>query len=225
MFIVSVKTTRKKLLIVGGIVIFVFVLLGMIISGFGTEAETFRVNGAEYSLKAHDNEDRRAFLAQFGWECSEEPVEVVDIRVPSEFNDVYTQYNQLQKSQGFNLEKYAGTRVRRCTYEINNYTGETEGVRANLLICNGLIIGGDISSVALDGFMHGFDEGAPPTENTTSSRIIDTQGDGAENTGDTVVTESAASRATGVSDAEPAEPTGTGVGEGVQETVGNPDDI
>lgn len=230
MFIVSVKTTRKKLLLIGGIVIFVFVLLGIIISGFGTEAETFTVNGAEYSLKAHDNEDRRAFLTQFGWESSEEPVEVVDIRIPAEFNDVYTKYNDLQKSQGFNLEKYTDTRVKRCTYEIKNYPGETEGVRANLLIFNGLVIGGDISSVALDGFMHGFDEGAPPSEDT-SSRVVDVQGDDtvssddAKGAGNTPVTESAASevaasRATDESDA--AEP--TGVGEGVQETVGEPED-
>ena len=161
MFVFSVKATRKRILIVSLFVILILVLLGVILSGFGTEANTLTVNGIEYSLKAHDNQERCAFLRQFGWDCSDEPIELVDVRIPSEFNDVYTEYNALQKKQGFDLEKHKGTRVKRCTYELYNYPGEPEGVRANLLILNGTVIGGDINSAALDGFMHGFAEGNP----------------------------------------------------------------
>jgi len=184
MFVLSVKTTRKRLLILSLIVILIFVLLGVIISGFGTEADTLTVNGIEYSLKAHDNQERCAFLRQFGWDCSAEPVELVDVRIPSEFNGVYTEYNTLQKNQGFHLEKHSGTRVKRCTYEIYNYPGEPEGVRANLLILNGTVIGGDISSVALDGFMHGFAEGNPSLASDSGSI---SSGGGNERTAETVL--------------------------------------
>ena len=46
----------------------------------------------------------------------------------------------------------------------------TDGsIRANLLVYDGVVIGGDVCSVALDGFMHGFERPdaaaqAPATE-------------------------------------------------------------
>ncbi len=232
MFIISVKTTRKKLFLILGVGLFVLILLGVIISGLGTEADTFTVGGREYSRKAKDNEERRTFLTQLGWTCGEEPVEVMDIRVPEAFNDVYEQYNELQKSQGFDLEKYAGKRVKRYTYEITNYPGETEGVRANLLVADGVVIGGDISSVALDGFMHGLGEGAPAQTSSDTGSVTDAQaglpiqsgaGDGASSAVTSAEQPAGTIQvATDESDAEPAEPTGTGVGEGVQDTAGQP---
>ena len=42
------------------------------------------------------------------------------------------------------------------TDEIENYPGQAEGVRANILVYKNKVIGGDVCSVELDGFMHGF---------------------------------------------------------------------
>lgn len=49
-----------------------------------------------------------------------------------------------------------GKTVKRYTYIIHNYPDETDQVRANLLVYDGKVIGGDICTLALDGFMHGF---------------------------------------------------------------------
>ena len=62
---------------------------------------------------------------------------------------------QLQSGQGFDLEKYKGKRVKRYTYEISNYpTGET-GVQAGLLIYKNTVVGGEVLSSQLGGFIHG----------------------------------------------------------------------
>ena len=67
----------------------------------------------------------------------------------------YDDYLALQSGQGFDLSKYAGKRVKRYTYEITNYpTGET-GILANLLIYKNTVIGGEVLSPQLDGFLHG----------------------------------------------------------------------
>ncbi|MBR2893486.1 MAG: DUF4830 domain-containing protein, partial [Clostridia bacterium] len=45
------------------------------------------------------------------------------------------------------------------SYEIKNYPGyeNTDGViRGNILVYDGIVIGGDICSIELDGFMAGF---------------------------------------------------------------------
>ena len=69
---------------------------------------------------------------------------------------MYTQYNDLQLAQGFDLTPYRGKAVKRYTYEVYNYPDLPTGVVANLLIYKDKVIGGDVCTRALDGFMHGF---------------------------------------------------------------------
>ena len=57
--------------------------------------------------------------------------------------------------QGFDLEKYAGKRVKRYTYEVFNYPTGESGVQVNLLVCKNTVVGGEVLSPQLDGFLHG----------------------------------------------------------------------
>ena len=98
---------------------------------------------------------RRAFLASYGWELGE-GTERGTVKIPSEFDAVYENYNTLQLKQGFDLGKYAGKEVRRFQYEVINYPNYSGKIYANLLIYDEKIIGGDIYAAALDGFIHGF---------------------------------------------------------------------
>ena len=103
------------------------------------------------------NADRVEYLSAWGWEVSEEPVATEELLIPEELDESYQEYLTLQSGQGFDLTKYAGKRVKRYTYEVYNYpTGET-GVQANLLICRGTVVGGEILSPRLDGFIHGLE--------------------------------------------------------------------
>lgn len=102
------------------------------------------------------NEKRIAFLKQFGWDVDSTPVEEKEIIIPSEFDTVMTDYNNLQKSQGLNLEKYRRKTVTKYTYNVTNYENYTGTIYANLLICRGRVIGGDISTADVSGFSHGF---------------------------------------------------------------------
>lgn len=105
---------------------------------------------------ASDNRERIAFLKQFGWEAESEPVEIDQVLIPQKFNKVYENYNEIQRGQGLDLEKYKGKSCKRIGYRITNYPGGGDNVRANLLIYEDKVIGGDICSTQLDGFMHGF---------------------------------------------------------------------
>jgi len=92
------------------------------------------------------------YVEKLGWKIDRNPIETADVNIPAQFDDVYNNYNSLQKDAGFNLEDYKGKTVTRYTFSIKNYYGET-GVRANVLMNNDKVIGGDIMTVAIDGFM------------------------------------------------------------------------
>ena len=103
------------------------------------------------------NEDRIAYLEGYGWTVSSEPISVEELIIPEKFDETYTQYLQLQSDQGFDLTKYCGKRVKRYTYEVTNYpTGET-GIQAGLLIYKNTVVGGDVLSPELGGFIHGLE--------------------------------------------------------------------
>ena len=101
------------------------------------------------------NQDRIDFLKQFNWEVEPEAKEVVEVTIPAEFDAVYSRYNELQTGEGLDLAKYKGKTVKRYTYIVTNY--EYNGtVYANILVYKDQVIGGDICSANVDGFVHGF---------------------------------------------------------------------
>ena len=101
--------------------------------------------------------DVAEFLKQFGWTVSEKPVEVKEVTIPAEFDRIFTSYNEIQKQQGLDLSKYKRKNVMRYTFELTNY-GDYEGkVYANILVYRNRVIGGDVCSADMTGFMHGFD--------------------------------------------------------------------
>lgn len=153
MFVYSIKSKHVKVALLLLFVVFTVVSLFVLSRD---SAQTGK--GDNVTLKASTHEERMAFLSQYGWEIDEEPVEVREVIIPEKFDDTYTAYNEIQKNQGFDLTIYAGMRVKRWTYTVKNYTGyeNKECIHANILVYDGLVVGGDVCSVELDGFMHGF---------------------------------------------------------------------
>lgn len=110
----------------------------------------------EQVIPAATNEERVAVLSTFGWTVEEEPADMREVVIPAEFSDVYTAYNAMQNAQGFDLKPYAGETCTQYRYIVTNYPEVTDAVYATLLVRDGRLLGGDLSSEAADGFMHGF---------------------------------------------------------------------
>lgn len=102
------------------------------------------------------NEERIAFLAQWGWEVEQAPTEETTVSIPREFDKVFAAYNELQRRQGLDLSNHSGRTVERYTYTVTNYDGYEGTVYANLLVYRGRVIGGDICSADSAGFVQGF---------------------------------------------------------------------
>ena len=156
MFIYSLKAKTIKLFglicvaLVGVIMIAAFVPNYVATSASAVNSEI------NYS-KIKNNEDRIAFLKQFGWEVSPEEIESEQVTIPSEFDKIFAGYNEIQKAQGLDLAKYKGKTMMRYTYDVNNYEGYEGKVQANILVYRGKVVGGDICSADINGFIHGFE--------------------------------------------------------------------
>ncbi len=107
--------------------------------------------------KVKSNAERVALLKSYGWEVEETPAEEAEITIPAEFDRVMENYNALQKSQGFDLSKHKNRDMMRYTYRITNYDGYEGTVYANLLVYKNRVVGGDICSSDVNGFIKGLD--------------------------------------------------------------------
>ncbi|MGN0468926.1 MAG: DUF4830 domain-containing protein [Acutalibacteraceae bacterium] len=157
MFVISLKSKKLKKAAVIALVA-VFVTIGAVYYVCNDNDKPV-ANVGGIVMKAADNKERVAFFSQFGWEINEEPSEVKEVVIPTEFDEVYQNYNEIQKKQGLDLEKYKGARVKMWSYEILNYPGYENSpgvIHGNILVYNDTVIGGDVSSTELGGFMHGF---------------------------------------------------------------------
>jgi hypothetical protein len=165
MFLLSFRLTRKKIA-VGLAVVAAAGLgaLGVRVAGEGAAVSLSQAEGAAdtaikpQKVKAKSNEERVAFIESFGWEIDPAPIEVIEVIIPEEFDEVYTEYNGIQTKQGFDLAKHAGKRAKRYAYKVTNYPGAEGEVRLSILAIGDKIIGGDVSAYAAGGFLHGFEK-------------------------------------------------------------------
>ncbi|NLU23610.1 MAG: DUF4830 domain-containing protein [Clostridiales bacterium] len=151
MVVFHVKFSKKRAVILAASLVLV-VALGLLLGGcFHKKAAS---NG-KTATGVTTNEDRIAYLLQYGWQVKPDPVESMDLMVPETLTDAYQSYEELQKQQGFSLADYCGKQVTRYTYTVTNYPDVADGVQANLYICESTVIAGDIICLGENGFQAG----------------------------------------------------------------------
>lgn len=145
MLIVTTRLTRRKAALA-------VILLGAVLAG--AIILVGRISAPEENPlpQLKDNQQRVDYLLSLGWEVEPEPLETLQILLPETLEEPYRTYNQLQLSQGFDLEACCGKQVSRFTYAVRNYPGRSEGVQANLYVCEEQPVAGDLCCPGTDGF-------------------------------------------------------------------------
>ncbi len=100
------------------------------------------------------NSERVAYLQSLGWTIEPEPIETFQFLLPATLEEPYLTYNALQIDQGFDLSPCCGKQISRYTYAVKNYPNRSEGVQANLYICEDIPVAGDIFCTGVDGFQN-----------------------------------------------------------------------
>ena len=134
--------TRKSLAAV-----FFLLLAVIVISGQFYAAANPTVN-------AKTNAERASYIKSLGLLPDENNAQSKTVEIPVVFSAVYKNYNDLQKSAGFDLSAYKGVTVTVYTYPVGRIrSGNDDEYYVNLMVYKGRIIGGDISSRNIDGEM------------------------------------------------------------------------
>lgn len=149
MVIFTAKLSRFRLIgILAAAIALILLVIFLANRGTGTTMEP--VAGTKLSTP----ESRSDFLLSCGYKTAQEPVRTQEVLIPKEFTEVYSQYNQLQRTQGFDLSKYKGKRVMQYVYLVEAQPEESsDPVYATLLLYKNKLIGADLSRGGADGFL------------------------------------------------------------------------
>ena len=111
MLIVTAKVPKRKLAF--GVALAAMACCCALVLNLGTSAVREVASPSVPDPKGvKTNEDRVAYLADFGWQVSPEPIATQEMLIPKEMDESYNEYLALQSGQGFDLEKYAGKRAK-----------------------------------------------------------------------------------------------------------------
>ncbi len=131
---------------------FSLILIGVILVIFAIKSTISYITAANGSVS---EEEAAEFLESYGWKVEKSSIGTEEVYIPSSFSEVYERYNAIQLKEGYDLTEYKGEKAIKYTFIITNYKN-FDNVEAHVLTWGGKIIGGDICSTELNGFMTGF---------------------------------------------------------------------
>ena len=101
MFIITAKVRKGRIAAVAAAAA---VVCGVLVAAAGLLGGRGAAASAAVSPKGvRTNEDRIAYLESYGWSVSSDPIAVEELIIPEQFDETYSQYLELQASQGFDL--------------------------------------------------------------------------------------------------------------------------
>lgn len=104
-------------------------------------------------IPAKTNAERLEFISELNIKSEESAYEEKSLKIPNVFGEVYKSYNSIQKKAGFDLSAFAGCEAKIYSYKIKNSKEFGNNAFVHLIVYKNCVIGGDISSSELAGFM------------------------------------------------------------------------
>lgn len=122
------------------------VALSAVVILFLSATWTFSLKASEIDGSTHAK--RMIYINSLGIAVDEDNYSSKETVIPTVFQDVYSEYNKLQKEAGFDLSPFKGKSVTVYSYPVS---GQEKNL--TLIVCDGNIIGGDIAETSLNGKM------------------------------------------------------------------------
>ena len=100
-----------------------------------------------------------SFAESLGFGVDKSSAETVEVKIPSKTDAVLEEYNNLQKSQGFNLMKYKNKKAVRYTFKVTSLPDEQslpeDDVLLTVILYKDKVIGGDVYFTGKDARVTG----------------------------------------------------------------------
>ncbi len=155
MFVFSFKASSVRFLSIlcACLLAGAFVIALMPDAGYAVNVNKIEAVENLEKINVSANKGRVKYINALGFEVDEENVVKNSEKVPEVFSAAFEQYNNLQKSQGFDLQKLKGKTVTSYTYKIKSYP---EGFELNaadgvitLVCCKNKVVGADVCSASM----------------------------------------------------------------------------
>lgn len=141
----------KKSTIITVVLSIVVVILTVILIPVGGKAvQTYQANSAP---TCKTNEERVEWIKSMGWEIEEQPSSEIQVMIPRQFDEIYSQYAMAQRQQGYRIDKYKGKTATKYCYIATNCEEAKGNAVISILQYKNKIVAADISSVELGGFL------------------------------------------------------------------------
>ena len=148
MFTKCLKLTKKRAVIF-------LIILGIVLAAAVILCSSPRsIFSSGEMLNVSSQEGREKYLSGYGWEIDLGSEERRTVLLPKEFEGALAEYGAMQTEQGYDFASFGGLECRQYTYVVTNYPNSDGTVYATLYVKGGHVIGGDIHSANIDGFMH-----------------------------------------------------------------------
>ncbi len=128
-------TKKTVVAVMAAVIIFLLIL-----------SRVFWVEGLK--IDGSTNQKRVSYIKSLGFQVDDGNVTSKEIVIPQTFDEVYKEYNILQKKAGFDLSQFKNRTAALYTYPVSD--GKKE---IHLIIYNNEIIGGDIADINVNGSM------------------------------------------------------------------------
>lgn len=139
----SIKQSKKKLIIFAALgAVLAVICVAATVSILEKPRDTAKSDSrGEYSLDVK-NGDFSAFFSQLGIDSESAPESEQSVRIPDEFDEVYNEYNELQKKAGLDLSAYKGKQAKQLKFRLKNGAADY----AVLLVTDNRVIGGHLTN-------------------------------------------------------------------------------
>lgn len=148
MFTKCLKLTKKSA------VIFIVIVAAIMMAAVILRSSPGCSFGVSEMINVASSEGRIKYLKELGWDADISTEECKSVLIPKEFEGIMLSYSQLQTEQGYDFASFGGLECKQYTYVITNYPSSDATVYATLYVKGSRVIGGDIHSASIDGFMH-----------------------------------------------------------------------
>ncbi len=148
MFTKCLKLTKKSA------VIFIIIVAAIMLAAVMLRSSPGCSFGVSELINVTSAEGRIKYLNELGWEADVSTEDCKTVLIPKEFEGVMLSYSKLQTEQGYDFASFGGLECKQYTYVVTNYPNSDGTVYATLYVKGGHVIGGDIHSANIDGFMH-----------------------------------------------------------------------
>ena len=154
MYIFTITLTKAKISALTAVLL-LFVMVCVYIIPTFLDFKTTSLN--DKFLIKNTEKGRHDFISSLGYTADDKPYLEENFNIPQKFSETFESYNELQKSQGLDLEAFKGKTAKKFTYRITNFKDKTMTVYINLFIFDGRVIAGDINCPDLkNGFIKNF---------------------------------------------------------------------